>query len=309
MKKTLRTKLRSHLVFALVLGLFPAALPTARAEDDGRMKIINPSDIPQTDSPWSFSARSGFYSSYLYRGLEIYSGASIQPSVGAFYSLGDYGTLGGSMWMHISAENDPRSISFFDEQGNFFETRQRPAFFELDPTISYDYTWDKVTFSAGHIWYTDPGSGGNIKIYQNGEKIFQGETAPDTSEFYAGITLDLPGEPQFTFYEDYRKLEYQYYSLAFRHKFEHAAFGDGFNIVPFVQFGFASNANDDKLIYNSNGLEHINIGVSHTAKLGMFQVKPNLTYCFAQDDTGDGETRRVEDKFVIGFEVAYDFAP
>ena len=61
-------------------------------------------------------------------------------------------------------------------------------------------------------------------------------------------------------------------------------------------------------IYNSNGLEHINIGISHTAKLGMFQIKPNLTYVIAEENSKGDETPRVKDEFVIGFEIAYDFA-
>lgn len=297
-------------VAALTLGIFGLQAQNASAqEDQGRLKILSPNTAAQStaESPWSFSTRTGFYSAYLYRGIEIYSGASIQPSVGAFYSLGDYGTLGGSVWMHISGESDSRPISFFDEQGNFIETRQRPAFFELDPTISYDFTYDIATFSAGHIWYTDPGSGENIKTYVNGQKAFVNETAPDSGEIYAGVSLDLPLEPQFTFYHDYRALEYQYYTLAFRHKFTCAALGEGFNITPFTQFGFASNASDDLLIYNRNGLEHINVGISTVAKLGIFQVKPNLTYIFANDPSKDG-IQRVKDKFVVGVDFAYDFS-
>lgn len=295
---------------ALTLGVFGLSAEQAKAqEDQGRLKILAPNaEAQQTgDSPWSFSTRTGFYSAYLYRGIEIYSGASIQPSVGTFYSLGDFGTIGGSLWMHISGESDSRPIAFFDENGDFFETQQRPAFFELDPTISYDFTYDIATFSAGHIWYTDPGSGGNIRSYRNGQLDFRGETAPDSGEFYAGVSLDLPLEPQFTVYDDYRALDYQYYTLAFRHKFTCAALGEGFNITPFTQFGFASNASDDKLIYNSNGLEHINVGISTTAKLGIFQVKPNLTYIFAQDGSKNG-IQRVKDKFVIGVDFAYDFS-
>ncbi len=299
----------SHLALALGVSLSCASLVSAQ-EDEGRSKFINPASVEgAAESAWSFSARSNFLSAYLYRGIEIYSGASIQPSFGSFYNMGEFGTIGASLWMHISGESNSRPISFFDESGNFIETQQRPSFFELDPTISYDWTYDIVTLSAGHIWYTDPGSGQNIKTFVNGDLAFAAETAPDSAEFYGGISLDLPGEPQFTVYHDYRALDYQYYGLSFRHRFETPALGEDFNLTPFVLFGFASNANDDKLIYNGNGLEHINIGISTTAKLGIFQVRPNLTYIFAVDnaDESKGEFDRVRDKFVIGVEFAHDF--
>lgn len=297
---------------SLVAALGLAALATLGADSavaqDSQNKYIDPSSaLPSTTgSPWTFSARSNFVSSYYYRGLRLYDGLSIQPSVGAFYSLGDYGTLGTTVWMQLPAQNDQRSISFFDGDGNSIDQNLNDKFIELDPTVSYDITFDKVTLSLGHIWYTDPGYGKSTALI-NGVKTNLAEIAPDSAEFYAGVAVDTIGQPQLTAYYDYRKLDYQYYSLGFSHTLEPKSLGEGFNLTPFVTFGFASNAADSKRIYNHNGLEHINLGVSTALKAGIFQVKPHLTYVFGLDRKRD-DVERTTDQLVGGVDLSYDFS-
>lgn len=294
------------LVSALAVAI--ASVSSPAAAQDSQNKYIDPATaLPSTNgSPWTFSARSTFVSSYYYRGLRLYDGLSIQPSFGGFYSLGDFGTIGSTLWMQIPAQNDQRSISFFDADGNNIEANLNDKFFELDPTVSYDVTFDKVTFSAGHIWYTDPGYGKSTALI-NGIKTNIAEIAPDTAEFYAGIAVDTILQPQFTAYYDYRKLDYQYYALGFSHTFEPKSLGEGFNLTPFATFGFASNSADSKRIYNHNGLEHINVGVTTNLKAGIFQVKPHLTYVFGVDGKRDG-TERTSDQLVAGVDLAYDFS-
>lgn len=297
MKKTrfmVNEKLRTLAGMFAIAALAAAYSAAPAAAQDGREKFIDPSDVEEAETGelLSFSTRLGLYSDYIWRGINLYKGVSIQPSMGVFYDTGDFGTVGGSIWMHIPGDNN-------QGVGN-------DKFFELDATLSYDYTWENVTFSVGHIWYTDPGYG---------EKEDRPEIAPDSSEFYAGFSLDMLLNPQFTFYTDYRTLEYQYYSLGFSHTFKPSALGEGFNITPFVTFGFASSADDDKIIYNHDGLEHINVGLSSSLPLGIFTVKPVATYVFGTDRDRDltiqGQTfnldGRTVDKFYVGFDLVYDF--
>ncbi len=293
---------------ALLLGLGLASLATAATAQDSQTKFIEPSSsLPSTSgSPWTFAVRSDFVSSYYYRGIQLYDGVSIQPSVGAFYSLGDAGTIGATLWMQLPAENNQRSITLFDESGNQITVDQNQKFFELDPTISYDVSFDKVTVSAGHIWYTDPGYGSR-EAYVNGVKQSLGETSPDTAEFYAGVALDTLLQPQLTIYTDYRTLDYVYYAFQVSHTFEPKSLGDDFNLSTFAVFGFAANASDDKRIYNRNGLEHINVGVSTALNAGVFQVKPHFTYVFGTDSEVE-DVSRTSNEFLVGVDVGYDFS-
>jgi hypothetical protein len=237
--------------------------------------------------------------------LQLYGGASMQPSGGLFYSLGDWGTIGASVWMQIPLEDSQDTTTSFDQDGNLIVFDRRQKFYELDMTLSYDVTFDKVTVSAGHIWYTDPGYG-KIELYQNGVQQDIVEQAPDSSEVYVGLSLDVPSQPALTVYYDYRELEYFYYSLGFSHQLDIPSMGEGFGLTPFVVFGFAGSANDDINIYNSNGLEHINVGLSTNLKWGILQVKPNFTYVFGTDDEVDG-SRRTQNQFVFGVDIGYDF--
>jgi len=276
------------------------------AAQDSQTKYIDPSTtaVSDTGGPLSISLRDSFVSHYFYRGLELYHGASMQPSIGAFYNLGDWGTLGASVWMQIPLEDSQETSSSFDEDGNLIVFDQNQKFFELDPTLSYDVSFDKVTLSAGHIWYTDPGYGKN-EAFVNGVKQDIVEVAPDSAEFYLGLSFDVPAQPQLTVYYDYRKLEYFYYSLGLSHQIDVPSLGEGFNLTPFAVFGFAGSAHDDIQVYNSNGLEHINVGVSTNLKWGIFQVKPNFTYVFGLDDKVNGE-RRTQNEFVFGVDFGYD---
>ncbi len=297
---------RRHLATKILAFAAMCAVPFTATAQDSQTKFIDPSSasVSESGGPLSVSLRSSFVSSYYYRGLNLYPGTSVQPSAGVFYNLGSAGTIGGSVWMQVPLEDSQDTVSFFDEEGNSIVQDINQKFFELDTTLSYDVTFDKVTVSVGHIWYTDPGYG-NDEFFVNGVKRSLPERAPDTSEFYAGLSLDVPLQPQFTVYYDYRTLEYFYYSLGLSHQFEVPSLGDGFNLTPFVVFGFAGSASDDILIYNENGLEHVNLGVSTNLKMGIFQVKPNFTYVFGTDKEVDG-TERTSDQFIFGVDFAYD---
>ncbi len=294
-----------RLVSAAVLALSIYAQQVCAQETQN--KFIEPSSTAQSETggPLTVSLRTAFVSDYFYRGLALYPGTSMQPSGGAFYSLGDAGTIGVSVWMQVPLEDSQQTVTVFDADGNKIVQDLNQKFFELDTTLSYDVTFDKVTVSAGHIWYTDPGYGDD-EFFVNGVRQSLGERAPDSAEFYVGLALDVPLNPQFTLYYDYRTLEYFYYSLGLSHNFEVPALGEGFNITPFVVFGFAGSAADDITIYNNNGLEHINLGVTTNLKWGILTVKPNMTYVFGTDDEVDG-FERTSDQFIMGVDFAYDF--
>ncbi len=305
---SVRTGVFGVLVFMVLVitGVLAGGISTsAYAQDDGRTKIINPSSVvgEQEDQTFIFTTRAGFYSEYIYRGLALYEGTSIQPSGGVFMNLGKLGTLGVSTWMQIPAEDDQVVVTASNPNDgtilDSFKTEQK--FFELDTTFSYDYTFDFVTLSAGHIWYTDPGYGKNTAIV-GGEELTLPEVAPDTSEIYAGFSLDVPLHPTFTWYRDYRTILYNYFSLEFSQAVDIPSLGEGFAVTPFVNFGFA-----DGDIYARNGLEHVNVGLASEIPWGVFTVKPSFVYVFEADGTSETRGDRAQDNFVFGVDLSYDF--
>ncbi|MCB0325723.1 MAG: hypothetical protein KDD69_19210 [Bdellovibrionales bacterium] len=251
-----------------------------------------------------------FYNKYYYRGIELYSDASFQPSISLNYALGggDYGVIGASVWSHVPLADDQEGVSAFDANGDLFRGERANKFVEVDPAVNYDLTLGIATFSVGHIWYTDPHEG-TTDIILGGQEIDVGPAAPDTAEFYGGIALDVLGQPSLTVYHDYRRFEYQYYALQFSENLDEEMlgdfFGEGFNLTPYALFGFATSA--DEVYNDKSGLKHVNVGVRSTMFLGNIRVTPILQYNFGTDDALNG-IERTDNDFVFGIDFAIDSA-
>ncbi len=220
------------------------------------------------DQPWGVNLTAGVVTEYMFRGKTVYEGSSFQPSATPFYDLGDYGIISGNIWAQVPTEtNEPPE-----------------KFTEVDYTISYDIDIDIVTLSAGHIFYTFPGSA-------------EGRIA-DTVEFYVGTSLDVVTNPTLTFYNDYDEGKYQYYTLSFYETLNHEFFGKENNIIPSALFGFAANADDGPVFYKDNGLVHIDIGLAFDIPLGELFLSPHLNYTFETDDFANNE-------FWFGIDLSY----
>ena len=216
----------------------------------------------EATKPWSVDLTTSFFSDYMWRGFNLYDGASIQPSFTGTYDTG-YGEISGNLWLHLSAEGD----------------RQAEKFFEMDETISYAYDFDPLKVTIGHVWYTYPDSDDQIV---------------DSAEVFASLAFDdsklnefFSLAPKLTVYQDYRVTDSQYYGLGFSHAFESAALGEGFNITPYVELGFASNA--EKVYSDSGGLVQVSYSVSSTLNLGDIEVIPCLNYTSKVDDATTNE--------------------
>jgi hypothetical protein len=222
--------------------------------------------------PWSVDADVGFYTDYMWRGFNLFEGTSIQPSLTASYAT-DIGTFSGNLWMHIPAEPGSRDDKFT----------------EIDETLSYSYTWDKVTLDVGAIWYTYPDNSDDLDTSAE----FYGSIAYDDSEW----NTILPLSPSFTAYHDYMEFDNQYYEIGLSHEFLVPALGDGFNITPYVAFGFASNA---EKAYASNGFVQATYGASFNATLGDITVSPSLNVTNEADDNAVNQ-------FWVGTSFLYSF--
>ncbi len=271
--------------------------------------------------PWSVYTSVGVHSDYVFRGIRLYDGTSIQPNIGITYDLGKYGRLNTNLWMHLPADSrDVDTIDQFSENVSGLSSLNNDEIFspskkfvELDPTISYDITFDIVTLSAGHTWYTDPDPG-EVTIIRPQIDEATGAPVPftfdtlysrgDTAEFFAGAAIDYYLNPEVTIVKDYREYEYEYYTLGFSQPIP-VNKDETFSFTPFVLFAWATSvsASDGRNFstnYTKNGLVHVNLGLSAEMMMGNWTLKPIFTYIFT-NDPNEGE----DDIIWSGFDISY----
>ena len=205
-----------------------------------------PADVRADDaSALTADVSVGVLTDYMWRGFNLYDGTAIQPSLTVEYDTG-FGTIGGNLWSHLSAEGD----------------RQAEKFTELDETVYYSIGFDPVTLKTGLIWYTYPDSSDDIS---------------DATEVFASLSFDDGGivNPVVSFYDEFKLTDSQYYEFNLSHEFACPALGDGFKMTPYVTLGFASNADE---VYDDNGLVQVTEGVNIPLNWGILTVTPSLNY-------------------------------
>ena len=224
-------------------------------------------------SPLTGSASVAFLSDYMWRGFNLFDGSSIQPTVGAEYDTGA-GKLGANVWAHLSAEGGDSAATKFTE---------------FDYTLSYAFSLSPLSFKVGHLWYTYPISDDNLE---------------DTAEFFGTVVVDDAAlgspfalNPTFSVYHDYDLVDGQYYELGLSHAFEIPALGDGFNMTPYVAFGYAQN---QEPVYAEDGFVQTTFGVSSNLSLGSFAVVPSLNYTAESDNN-------LKNEFWFGFSLSKGF--
>ncbi len=224
----------------------------------------------QDDKDWGVDTSVGFYSEYMFRGKNVYDGISINPSATAYYDFDEFGNISANVWVQAPAEtNEPPE-----------------KFTEVDTTLAYGIEFGVVGIEVGHIFYSFPG-GGEARI-------------EDTAEFFGTISGDFTLHPSFTVYHDYDEGEYEYYTFRISEPFAAPLTDDEVTLEPYAMFGFASNANDDKVFYFENGLEHVDVGVTMELTAGRFYVSPNFNFTFEVDDA-------VQNEFWMGVDIGLSF--
>jgi hypothetical protein len=132
----------------------------------------------EDESPVSASADVSFLSQYIWRGYALSdSDAVIQPSATVSYK-----GLSFNLWGNLDT-NDP----------NYNDT----SFNETDMTLSYDWSFDKVSVGAGYIYYA-----------------LEGE---DTQEFFVSLGVDTVLSPTLTIYRDIDTFPGWYFNLGISH--------------------------------------------------------------------------------------------
>lgn len=134
------------------------------------------------ESTVSLSAGAGFYTDYMFRGVNAFDGTSFQPTLDAELDSGSFGAFGANLWFQIPVEGKTDAEKFT----------------ELDATLRYTVSLDKLSLGAGHIWYTYPDDEDGIV---------------DSAEVYISASYDTLLSPTLTVFHDYREYDAQYYQL------------------------------------------------------------------------------------------------
>jgi hypothetical protein len=144
--------------------------------------------LAEDESEIGFEFTADFASKYVWRGQALVDDWVFQPGVAV-----SYGGLSASFW---------GNLDMTDENGSNGE------FSEIDLTLDYSgqfSDFDILGYSVGMINYDFPVNG----------------AADDTTEVYAGLSLDVPASPSVTFYRDVDETrDGAYISVGVGHSFE-----------------------------------------------------------------------------------------
>lgn len=172
-------------VFRMVVAVFACAGVLAggwvRAEESDPAAEVAAPDTSQ--KPWFLESDLTWNSKYVWRGINVTEDPVLQPSI----TFG-YGDLSLNVWANL----DTTAVNDYEWQAN-----------EIDYTLDYSTSWEKLNFSVGGIFYQFPGA----------EDV-------DTVEAYGAIGLDVPSSPRLTVYQDLDEHDGTYLALSFGHTFE-----------------------------------------------------------------------------------------
>ncbi len=136
------------------------------------------------------SISTGVFNRFVFRGYELSSGSIIiQPSITVSYK-----GFSISYWGNIDT-NERQTQSFVPDRPG------RKSFNESDLTLNYTYAIDKLSLTAGYIYY--------------GTKY-----ADETEEVFLSASYDIISKPTLTIYRDISTYPGTYINLSFSHSFE-----------------------------------------------------------------------------------------
>ena len=209
--------------------------------------------LAEDESPVSASGDISVLSRYVWRGYAFSDDSIvIQPSATV-----SYGGFGFNLWGNLD-----RDDANYDGM----------SFNEIDMTLSYDWSFDKLGIGLGYIYY--------------------GLEGDDSQEFYVSFSYDTILSPSLTIYRDFDAFEGTYYSLGIGHSI---AITDELSLDLSGAIGYYDL---DDVDYSE--LHDGTIGASMTFPINDYiSITPSLTYTFglsseAKDDieavSADGES-------------------
>ena len=240
------------------------------------------------DDKVTVGVSADFYGKYVWRGQDLVDGWVFQPGA----SVG-YGGLTASFWGNLEMTD---------------ENTHNGEMSEVDLTLDYSASFPGVEmlgYSVGFIYYDFPVKG----------------AADDTTELYAGLSLDVPASPSVTVYRDVDEVkDGMYISFGVGHSFENV-FDLGSNTPVGVELSASlgwANCDYNKVYWGTkpNGS---NIGgaandlvltLAFPFSLAGFDVTASLNYITLVDDDirrTDAYGRGRDDMFFAGIGFAKEF--
>ncbi len=197
----------------------------------------------EDESPVSASADVSILSQYVWRGYALSDDSIvIQPSMSVSYN-----GFGFNLWGNLDTD-DP-----IDNDSSFNET---------DMTISYDWSFDKLSIGAGYLYYA-----------------LEGE---DTQEVYLSFGLDTLLSPTLSVYKDIDTFPGWYVNLGISHSI---AFTDELALDLGASIGYLDA--DDYSEFHDGA-----ISASMTFPVNEYiSVTPNVAYTFALTDESEDNIR------------------
>lgn len=136
------------------------------------------------------SASMGVFNRYIFRGYEISSkSVVVQPAISVLYK-----GFSASLWGNIDSD-EHRTQSFVPDKAG------HKSFNETDLTLSYTYAIDKLSLTAGYIYYA-------LK-YNN--------PPGDTEELFLSVSYDVITKPTLSIYRDITSYPGTYINISLSH--------------------------------------------------------------------------------------------
>jgi len=144
----------------------------------------------ENEKDWSIEIDNTFNSKYVWRGINLVDDWVWQPSSSASYKWFTVSVWGN---VELTDENDYDS-PYGSGEGELTE---------VDYTVEFSHSWEKLLFAFGVIHYSFPNTGFD-----------------PTTEIYSSVGMDLVVTPSFTVYQDVDQADGTYCTLAVGKTFE-----------------------------------------------------------------------------------------
>jgi hypothetical protein len=199
-------------------------------------------------------------SNYVWRGQKLSNSWVIQPSAGI-----TYGVFGANIWANYDSDS---KIDEGDGHGEFTET---------DITLNYTRSIDKLTLTAGYIYYAL-------------------NAANDTQEFYISAAYDTLLKPALTVYYDFDEGQGAYVLASIGHSFE-VIKGTSLNLGASASYninnkvmGFDKDGKDFSNFYNAELSSSLSIPVYKS-----ITITPKVAYSFPLSNDAKEAIKKISD--------------
>jgi hypothetical protein len=166
------------------IALLLLAVASMNAQD----KPVVAEAAPDNEKAWSISLDQSFSDKYVWRGIQYNEEGVNQGSLDVAYDFGDIGTIGVNVWYNLDLDN---------------ENGQAGNFSEVDYTLYWEKSFDKLTLGAGYIYYD-----------------FSEVDLGSTREVYVSASYDVLLAPSVTVYYDIEDVDGFYVDFAISHSFD-----------------------------------------------------------------------------------------